>query len=471
MNTRRILIVDDEPEFRGLLAKYLQRQGYRTQEAATGTEAIEIALANAPGLILLDLNLPDLNGLVVLERILERQPSAQVVMVTGAGEISIAVEAMKLGAADFISKPPDLPKLKATIESILGSKQQVETDFHSQSILGNSPQMAEVWEQISRYARPEVSVLLSGESGTGKELFARAIHERSKRAAGPFVALDCATLPDTLVESALFGHEKGAFTGAIEKKTGQFEIADGGTIFLDEIGNLPLHFQAKLLRVVQERTINRLGGNKTIAVDVRIISATNLDLMQAIRKGGFREDLFYRLGEVSIHLPPLRERGNDIEILIRHFIDESNRRFGRSVRGISDEALSLLRDYRWPGNVRELRNVIKFSLLAADDFIGVDHLPEHLKQNAAAPAQAPAAGTQIREAARSHVDRGLAEGRLYLKEVAARSSEEAEKAILEELLSRRRFSRTELCALLDIDPKTLRAKLMKYGLAPEESGK
>jgi DNA-binding NtrC family response regulator len=464
MDAQQILIIDDEEEFRKLMAQVLQREGYQVQEAATGEQGLESVRQRAPDLVLLDLNLPDLNGLVVLARILKLQPSTRVVMITGMGEVSIAVEAMKLGASDFIPKPPDIPKLKVAIHSLLRQEHEPEMGFHAQSILGRSPEIKEVWAQVSRYARPDVSILLSGESGTGKELFARAIHERSKRGAEPFVALDCATLPETLVESELFGHEKGAFTGAAERKIGKFEMANGGTIFLDEISNLPLHFQAKLLRVVQERYINRLGGNKPVAVDVRIVSATNLDLSQAIRKGTFREDLYYRLAEVVIALPPLRERRNEIELLVRHFVDEFNRRFGRTVRGISEEAWLLLRGYRWPGNVRELRNVIKFSLLAADDLIGVDHLPEYLKRAASVPGQGPPAGIHLREQVRSQVEEGLASGTLHLKELVARYSEEAEKAVLEELLSRRRFTQAELCALLNLDPKTLRAKLLKYGL-------
>lgn len=467
MDALDVLVIDDDADVRKLLLHVLEREGYNLQEAETGEGGLELAQRRSPDLVLLDLNLPDLSGLEVLDRILKAKPDVRVVMITGQGDIATAVQAMKLGAADFLPKPLEIQKLKWTLQA-LGRK---ETDLGptvGKSILCASPEMAEVWSQVARYAHPDVSVLLRGESGTGKELFARAIHERSKRRDEVFVALDCATLPDTLVESELFGHEKGSFTGAMERKYGKFEIAHHGTIFLDEIGNLPLHFQAKLLRVIEERSVDRLGGSKPVPVDVRIISATNLDLEQALRKGTFRDDLYYRLAEVVITLPPLRSRQNDVELLIRHFIEEFNLQFGRRVIGISEDAARILREYRWPGNVRELKNAVKFSLLASDDVIGVDHLPEYLRRTSRA-AQEQDDEDFLHRRIRDQVSAGLKRGSMDLKDLMTGYSDEIEKAVLTELLSRGRFTQGELCGLLNINPKTLRSKLQRFNLKMRDS--
>jgi DNA-binding NtrC family response regulator len=468
MNISNILIIDDDAELRKMLVQVLQREGYGVEEAGTGESGLESLQRRVPDLVLLDLHLPEMGGIEVLERILKVNPDTPVVMITGQGNIETAVNAMKVGAVDFLLKPIEIQKLKWTLRTLLLPVSR-QVDIVSQSIVGNSPEMAAVWSQISRYAHPDVSVLLRGESGTGKELFARTIHERSKRCAEPFVALDCATLPDTLVESELFGHEKGAFTGAMERRFGKFELAQGGTIFLDEIGNLPIHFQAKLLRAIEERHVDRLGGAKPIPVDVRIISATSLDLEQAMRKGTFRSDLYYRLAEVSILLPPLRSRHNDLEMLTEHFIQEFNRRFGRSVRGITRDASKILLEYRWPGNVRELKNAIKSSLLGADDMIGVEHLPEYLRHPAGAAAAAAGEERSLRQRIQCRVKEGLQNGSLDLKEMVAEYTDEIEREVLTEVLACGRFTQDEICNLLDINPKTLRTKLQKFALNPRDS--
>jgi DNA-binding NtrC family response regulator len=465
-----VLVIDDDPDVRKILVHVLKREGYTLREADTGEAGLDAVQQSAPDLVLLDLNLPDMSGMEVLDRIIKTHDGIRVVMITGEGDIATAVQAMKLGAADFLPKPLEIQKLKFTISALL-REDSGQSGVVSRSILGISPQMAEVWVQVNRYAHPDVSVLLRGESGTGKELFARTLHERSKRRDGPFVALDCATLPDTLVESELFGHEKGAFTGAMERKIGRFEMAQGGTIFLDEIGNLPLHFQAKLLRVIEERSIDRLGGNKPVPVDVRILSATNLDLEHALHKGTFREDLYYRLAEVVIALPPLRSREGDVQMLTKHFIEEFNHRFGRHIQDVSEEAARILGEYRWPGNVRELKNALKSSLLASDDLIRVEHLPEYLRRvETPAPADDERDGKSLRQRIGSQVGMGLQNGFMDLKSMVAGYSEEIEQVVLTELLNHGRYTQRELCDLLNINPKTLRAKLQKFRLTTRAAG-
>jgi two-component system response regulator AtoC len=461
MRKPRILVIDDESELREMILKRLQREGFEAEGAGSGRQGLDMARNEKPDLVLVDLYMPGMDGLQVLEQIVRMHPSIQVIMMTGNGDIATAVQAMRLGAANYLLKPFEPKVLIAAVQGLVDRAEHRDQSM-AKRIIGGSSKLNEVWTQIDRYAFPDISVLLLGESGTGKELFARAIHEKSHRHDKPFVALDCASLPDTLVESEIFGHEKGAFTGALERRQGRFELASGGTLFLDEIGNLPAAVQAKLLRVIQERQFERLGGARSIPADVRIVSATNLNLEQAIQKGAFREDLYFRLAEVVIHLPPLREREGDVKILAQYFAQQFSAKFNRPVLGISKEAWEILSEYHWPGNVRELENAIKSSVLAADEYIKPENLPEHLRKTRTQAKESQIGGIEARVS--RWVESGVREGFLNIRALSSSVTEEVEQEVLEQLLKARTFTHAELSRFLDMDPKTLRARLKKFGL-------
>jgi len=384
----RILIVDDEAHLRDSL-RFLLSPTYQLYFAANGTEALKLVTKVSPDLVLLDMRLPDISGLDVLKHIKETDRSIEVVMVTAVNTVSRAVEAIKLGAYDYLTKPFDIEGIQTLISKVLEKrslqrenlylKEEIEKKSQFEKIVGSSKLMKEVFSVISEVAKEDVTVLISGESGTGKELVARAIHNLSPRRERLFVPVNCAAIPENLIESELFGHERGSFTGAMERRIGKFEIADSGTLFLDEVGCLPLKLQGKLLRVLQEREIERLGGNKLISVDVRIIAASNRDLAKEINKGNFRQDLFYRLNVVPVALPPLRDRKEDIPLLINHFVDCFNREFGKSVRSVKPDAMRFLMEYDWPGNVRELQNLMeRLVVLNRGTNITLDKLPKEV---------------------------------------------------------------------------------------------
>ncbi|KPK70454.1 hypothetical protein AMJ71_05025 [candidate division TA06 bacterium SM1_40] len=385
-----ILIVDDEDAVRKFLTQSLVDGHYGTRCAATGNEALLAFQEDPPDLVLLDLKLPDTDGLSVLKQIKEKQADQLVIMLTAYGAIDSAVEAMRLGAYDFVNKPFNMEALKLTIKKALETqtlkrevgelrRQQMER-FQYDFIVGQSSKMEEIYELMERVATSDdTSVLLEGESGTGKEVIANAIHYRSKRARKPFMELNCAAIPQGLMESELFGHERGAFTDAKERKRGLIELADGGTLFLDEIADLPIPMQVKLLRVLESKRIRRVGGVRDITVDVRIITATNQDLAAAVESRTFREDLYYRLKVISIKLPPLRERREDILILAKAFISEFNKAMGKRVSSVSPKAEQLMLGYGWPGNIRELRNVVERAMiLCSASEIDQEHLPPEI---------------------------------------------------------------------------------------------
>ncbi|HTG81698.1 MAG TPA: sigma-54 dependent transcriptional regulator [Geobacteraceae bacterium] len=398
MRKTKILVVDDEHLIRWSLEQNLMKQGYEVLTAGNGDEALKLVRGEQPELVLLDIHMPGISGLEVLEKIKEYDDDIIVIMVTAHGGLETAVNAMRMGAYDYINKPFNLDEMSLVIKKALENSdlrrevaglRSEHKKIGPPTIVGKGKHMQHVMAMMGRVAKSEAStVLVQGESGTGKELVAKWIHYESSRAEKPFVAINCAAVPATLLESELFGYEKGAFTDAKTMKKGLFELADGGTVFLDEIGDMELGMQAKLLRFLEDRTFRRVGGSKVIAVDVRIISATNKDLLKAVEEKIFRNDLYYRLQVIPIFLPPLRERKDDIAILANHFIESYNREFNKRVKGLSGEAEKTLTGYNWPGNIRELKNVIERAIiLGTEDALMLDQLPlEIATQSAAAPA-------------------------------------------------------------------------------------
>ncbi len=374
----RILVADDEESMRWVLSKALRKKGFAVDLAKDGAEALKLIQANSYDLAILDIKMPGLSGLDLLDKVRELKQDLLVVIMTAEASMKNAVEAMKRGAYDYITKPFDLDVIDAIIEKVNRAreitsqvsllKEELKDRYQlEKTIIGNSPLMREIYKTIGKVAPSDVTVLIQGESGTGKELIARAVHFNSRRLGKPFVALNCAAIPKELLESELFGFEKGAFTGAVDRKLGKFEQANGGTIFLDEIGDMPLDLQAKILRVLQEREITRTGGNQSILVDVRIVAATNQDLEEKVRQKTFREDLFYRLNVVPIQLMPLRERKEDIPLLVEYFLQKICAELEIAVKRCDQDAMRLLSAYSWPGNVRELENTIKRAVILSSD--------------------------------------------------------------------------------------------------------
>ncbi|MFA5097032.1 MAG: sigma-54 dependent transcriptional regulator [Candidatus Margulisiibacteriota bacterium] len=366
MNKAGVLIVDDENSLRSAIKMGLDKK-YRVFEASSGSLALEKVLKEEIDVVLLDIRLPDTTGIELIEKIRSLNKDANIIMLTADNTVRTAVKTMKLGAYDYLTKPFDMEDLNFAISKALEKKllDGARTDLSPQSfresrkLLGSSKQMRGLLELIEQVAKSDSTVLISGQTGTGKELVARAVHQSSKRAKMPFVPVNCAGIPENLLESELFGHERGAFTGALERHTGKFELASGGTLFLDEVSSLPMMMQGKLLRSIQERSIERVGGEKQIQVDLRLIAATNSDLKKAVEAGSFREDLYYRLNVIPVSVPPLKEREGDIEELCLHFIKKFNRVFKKNLKGLSPKALQLLKSHDWPGNIRELENLME----------------------------------------------------------------------------------------------------------------
>ena len=457
MKSGKILVVDDEPAEREGLARVVGQWGYEVETAASGEEALNLVETQHPAVVVTDLVLPEMDGLTLLQKLKETGRPPIVLLVTGHGTVETAVEAMRHGAFDYLTKPVDTTRLQVLLEKSIEQeslsrevnllRHQLRQKGSFGQMVGQSRGMQEVYRWVELAGTSTAPVLVYGESGTGKELVARTIHELSNRRNKPFVAINCAAIPETLIESELFGHERGAFTGATERRLGCFELTDGGTLFLDEVAEMDPNTQAKLLRVLQEGTFRRVGGGKhEIQVDVRVVAATNQVPTDAIANGKLREDLFYRLNVFSIHLPPLRERREDIPLLARNFIEEFNRQDNRQVRGLSSEAEKELERYHWPGNVRELRNVIQRAVVVSGSgLIGVEHLPDTLLR-AAPPAPAAAGGsvTPIREMERDMILRALEE-----------TGQDKRRA----------------AQLLGISLKTLYNKLAKYGIQAVKSAR
>ncbi|MEW6659200.1 MAG: sigma-54 dependent transcriptional regulator [Thermodesulfobacteriota bacterium] len=442
--TRKILIVDDEPAIRTGIAQVLEKQKIAAATAADGREALGLLARQPAGIVLLDIKLPDMDGVDLLKIIRREYPETEVIMITGYPTIQSAVECIKHGALDYLVKPFRVDELEVLIEKaqdLLSQRHAPLSPEESREqgidfIVGQSPAMQKVFAKIRRAAPSDSTVLLTGESGTGKELAARAIHNLSPRRDKEFVPVDCSALVETLLESELFGHVKGSFTGAHQTKHGLFELANHGTFFFDEITNLSLNIQAKLLRVIQEREFMKVGSQKRIKLDIRIIASSNRDLQDAIKAGAFREDLFYRLSVIPIHLPPLRERTGDIPLLVEHFLEKYRQRGNREITGVSSQALKMLCAYSWPGNVRELEHTIERIVILEDgDFIQPEHLPSFISQ-------------------RQSEFQVFSDGEYTL--------EELEKRYIQLVLRRTKGRRQEAARILGINRKTLGHKIEKY---------
>jgi DNA-binding NtrC family response regulator len=456
----RILVVDDEDLIRWSLQQKLTSWGYRALEAPNAVTAISVVETEAPDLVLLDVHLPDKNGLEVLQAVKEWNPRIAVIIMTAYGVLEDAVAALRLGAYDFVSKPLNFEELRATIGNALEAvklRQEVrhfrERDrkrFNFENLVGESEPIRSAVALMKKVAAsPATTILFQGESGTGKDLFAKAIHFYSVRADRPFVAVNCAALPENLVESELFGYERGAFTDARQQKKGLLELADGGTLFLDEIGEMALGLQAKLLRVLEEQSFKRVGGVQDVRVDVRVMASSNRELKKMVDDEKFRRDLYYRLNVITITLPPLRERGEDVMLLCRHFVSDYNARFGKSIVGLTPEAEQLLSHYHWPGNVRELKNLIERAMILEDGpYIGADALPIDL-------AESPPRATGADLPDISLPEKGT-------------SLERVEEELIRQALSRTRGNQTRAAKLLNISRDALRYKMKKFQL--QEAG-
>ncbi len=462
MSKGKILIVDDEKLLRWSLEQNFKKQDYTVITASSGTEGLDKYKEELPDLTLLDIHLPDITGLEVLEKIKEIDPNAIVILITAYGDVQTAVKAIKAGSYDFVEKPFNMDKLNILVSKALETvslkkevtelKSKLSSEYGFDSIIGESPEMKKVFDMIQKVAASDAStVLIQGESGTGKDLVARVIHYQSRRADKPFMEVNCTALPESLIESELFGYEKGAFTDAKTMKKGLFELADGGSIFLDEIGDMKLSTQAKLLKVIEGKTFKRIGGIKDIVVDVRIIAATNRNLQEAVKEGTFREDLFFRLKVIPIYLPPLRERGQDIILLANYFIDRFNKEFRKNVKGLSREVERIFLEYHWPGNVRELKNVIeRVMILENAEYIKPEHLPAEftsgeslkLRRIEALNIEIPPGGIDI---------------------------EDVEKGLIEKALEITQGNQTRAAKLLNLSRDALRYRMQKFGLFEKRS--
>jgi DNA-binding NtrC family response regulator len=454
--SERVLIVEDDAAARVGLEQLVKSWGFIAESAGDGEEALEKVTTFRPAIVISDLVMPRMDGLGLLRALQQQGADATTLLLTAQGTVETAVEAMKAGAYDYLTKPIDIQRLKVLLDKIVerletlrevkALRRQLREHGTFGPLIGNSPEMRKIYQVIEQAAPTNASVLITGESGTGKELVAQTLHQLSPRASFPFVAINCAAIPETLLESEIFGHEKGAFTGAADRRQGCFELADRGTLFLDEIGEMTPATQVKLLRVLQERTFRRVGGRAEQSVDVRVIAATNIDPVEAVQKGKLREDLFYRLNVFALRLPPLRERKEDLALLIQSFINEFNSSNQKSIAGVDHQAMRMIEQYAWPGNVRELKNVIeRATILAPGPFIEPKHLPSSLAHEPAVqhqPQVALAPGTTV---------------------------EEAERRLIQMTLEHTRDNKTRAAEILGISLKTLHNKLNKLRLRPRKT--
>jgi two-component system response regulator AtoC len=448
---RRVLVVDDEENIRLVLRTLLRKHGYEVEVAESGEAALGLVDSFGPDVILTDVRMPKMGGLDLLATLKAKQQPATVIVMSAYGSNDLALEAMKAGAYDYVSKPfkPDEVVLvlrkaeerEALRRENVALKEQIREGNQYESILAKSPQMVEIFRTITKVAEYKATVLISGESGVGKELVARALHTRSSRKNASFVAVNCGAIPENLLESELFGHKKGAFTDATSDRRGLFEEANGGTLFLDEIGELPLNLQVKLLRVLQEETIRRVGDSKDTKVDVRIVAATHRDLGAEAKAGRFREDLFYRINVLAIQIPPLRNRREDVALLVDHFLARNNARMGTRVRGLSGEARKLLQEYGWPGNIRELENTLERAMVLAEgEILEIGDFPERIRD------------------ALDPVQMQLASGELSIK----KTSSAIEEILIRRALTKTKGNRTRAAEILEISHRALLYKIKDY---------
>jgi two-component system nitrogen regulation response regulator GlnG len=469
----RILIADDEDSLRWVLEKSLRQAGYEVATAKDGESALRAFETEPHDLVFLDVRMPGMDGLTALAKLREIRPAAHVIVMTAHGTMETAIQAMQRGAYDYLSKPFDLDEVLLLTERALQAQRLTQEVARLRTglmevkefsaLIGRHPRMQEVYKAIGRIAGSDVTILLRGESGTGKELVARAIHHYSRRSGRAFVAVSCAAIPATLLESEMFGHERGAFTDAKERRLGKFELAHGGTLYLDEIGDMPVELQTKLLRALQERTIERVGGQESIRVDVRVIAATNRDLETAMRQGEFREDLYYRLNVVTLNLPTLRERRRDVPLLVEHFLAKYAEELGE--RGVAPEALDRLVGHDWPGNVRELENVIQRAMVLAQNGV---ILPEHLPIGPVSAAASVAVDATLEEI----IERKLLECVRGLRERANANLYDlviglVEKPLLRAVLRETASNQVRAAQILGINRNTLRKKLTEHGIDPD----
>ena len=462
---KQVLIVDDEPNLRKILAAQLSRDGYDVLLAEDGEEGLATLREHHIDLVITDLRMPKVDGMTLLREALREDPDLPVVMITAHGTVDTAVEALKTGAFDYLTKPFDKDEVRQIVGKALktralageeASQSRTQVPGARFGIIGNSPGLTDLYAVLERVADSPTTVLITGESGTGKELVARALHDHSSRKDKPFIKVNCAAIPKELIESELFGYERGAFTGAVSSKPGRFELASGGTLFLDEIGEIPVEMQVKLLRALQESEFERVGGIKTIRVDVRLVAATNRDLKKLIAQGSFREDLFYRLNVVSIRLPALRERATDIPLLVDHFLAKFNERLKKSVQGVEQDALDVLATYGWPGNIRELENVMERAVLFCDaQRLTSDNLPQEVRGGSGPVLTTPPPDASLAVALSG--DAGLKE---HVKVAMSR----LERDIVSRALAQTNGNVTHAARLLKISRKGLQLKMKELGL-------
>jgi len=454
---KTLLVADDDASIRSLLKQLLSDEGFAVQEASTGIEVVDKVRESSPDLVIMDVRMPELDGIEALSRVKATNPKTAVLIMTAFGSSNAAIRAMELGAFDYITKPFELEKISHTVKRVLDYqdltqevevlRDEISTLVQTERIVGNSPAMQEVYKTIGKVAKADATVLITGESGTGKELVAEALHFNSNRRSGPMVKVSCAALPETLLEAELFGHEKGSFTGAMTQRRGRFEMADKGTIFLDEIGEMTVPTQTKLLRVLQERKIERIGSSVPIKVDIRIIVATNKDLQKQVEQSKFRDDLYYRLNVINIHMPPLRDRKEDIPSLVEHFLAKHRYSATAQPAAISEEAIRRLMEYNWPGNVRELENVIERAVvLSRGQIITSRELP--FGDHEAGEGDEGEAGVDVK-----------ADSSFFKKSVA-----QFEKDLIMKALRDATGNRSKAAEMLGIYRRLLYAKIKEYGL-------